>query len=108
MKRISLLFTLAALATLVAAAPAAGQGAADLYKSKTCIACHGADGHGDTVMGKKLGAHDFHAPEVQGKSDQELVEVTKNGKNKMPAYKDKLTDDQIKELVKYVKDMGKK
>jgi mono/diheme cytochrome c family protein len=31
-----------------------------------------------------------------------------NGKNKMPAYKGKLADDQIKELVAYIRDLAKK
>ena len=74
---------------------------AALYKSK-CQACHGADGVGGTAIGKKLGAKDFHAPEVAKLSDDELFEVTKKGKNKMPAYDKKLTDDQIKDLVKYI------
>ena len=95
-------------AVLAFTAAASAQSAADLYKSKTCIACHGADGKGETPMGKKLNARDFHSPDVQKMSDQELFEATKNGKNKMPAYKDKLTDKQIKDLIQYVKELGKK
>jgi mono/diheme cytochrome c family protein len=75
---------------------------AALYKSK-CAACHGADGKGDTAMGKKLGIKDFHSPEVAKMSDTELFEITKKGKDKMPAYNGKLTDDQIKALVKYIR-----
>ncbi len=74
---------------------------AALYKSK-CQACHGADGKGDTVAGKKVGAKDFHSPEVAKMSDAELFEVTKKGKEKMPSYDKKLTDDQIKALIKYI------
>jgi mono/diheme cytochrome c family protein len=33
------------------------------------------------------------------------VKITTDGKAKMPAYKGKLTDDQIKDLVKYVREM---
>jgi mono/diheme cytochrome c family protein len=80
------------------------QDAASLYKSK-CQACHGADGKGDTAAGKKLGARDFHSPGVGKMSDQELFEATKNGKGKMPGYGNKLTDDQIKELVKYIRSL---
>src|SRR5262245_4177239 len=58
---------------------------AALYKSK-CQGCHGADGTGNTPMGKKVGARDFHAPEVSKQSDEELFDITKKGKNKMPAY----------------------
>src|SRR5262249_21501364 len=75
---------------------------AALYKSK-CQGCHGADGTGNTPMGKKVGARDFHAPEVSKQSDEELFDITKKGKNKMPAYDKKLTDDQIKDLIKYIR-----
>jgi cytochrome c6 len=76
--------------------------AAALYKSK-CAACHGADGKGDTVMGKKLEVKDFHAPECVKESDADFFKVVKEGKGKMPAYDKKLTDDQIKSLIKYVR-----
>ena len=44
----------------------------------------------------------------KGEWDAALIEITKNGKNKMPSYKDKLSDDQIKEVVAYVRDLQKK
>src|SRR5260221_2832136 len=49
---------------------------AALYKSK-CQVCHGADGKGDTPAGKKLGAKDFHSPEVAKTSDTVLFDITK-------------------------------
>ena len=76
---------------------------ASLYKSK-CQGCHGAAGKA-TPMGKKIGARDFQDPDVASMSADELATVTKDGKNKMPAYKGKLTDQQIDELVKYIKAM---
>lgn len=83
---------------LALAVPAVAEDAAALYKSK-CQVCHGPDGKG-SAAGQKMGAKPFS--EVKA-SNQELVEITKNGKGKMPAYKDKLTDEQINELVKYVR-----
>jgi mono/diheme cytochrome c family protein len=77
---------------------------AALYKSK-CQVCHGPEGKGDTPAGTKLGAKDFHSPEVAKLSDQELVDITKKGKDKMPGYDGKLTDDQIKSLVKYIRQL---
>lgn len=78
--------------------------AADQYKTK-CQSCHGADGKGATPIGPKVGVRDFHAPEVAKQSDQEMFDITKNGKNKMPKYDGKLTDDQIKDLVKYIRSL---
>jgi len=86
-----------------ASAFAADQKGQDLYKTK-CQGCHGADGKASAI-GKKLGAKDFSDPEVAKMSESEMVKVTTEGKNKMPAYKGKLTDDQIKELVKYIREM---
>src|SRR5262249_58008884 len=77
---------------------------AALYKSR-CQVCHGADGKGDTPAGKKVGARDFHSPEVAKMSDTELFEVTKKGKEKMPPYDKKLTDDQIKDVIKYIRSL---
>jgi cytochrome c6 len=93
---------------VLAAGTAQAQAAADLYKTK-CQACHGPDGTSNTPMGKKLGAHDFHSPEVQKMTEAQLIEVITKGKEKMPAYgAGKLTAEQIKELAGYVRELGKK
>jgi mono/diheme cytochrome c family protein len=91
---------------------AMGQSAADTYKSK-CQMCHGASGAGDTPAGKKVNAKDFHSADVQKMSDDDIAKaikegVKKDGKTVMQAYGGKLTDDQIKDLVKQVRELGKK
>jgi mono/diheme cytochrome c family protein len=83
------------------------QDAAGLYKAK-CSACHGADGKGDTPMGKKMGLRDFASPEVQKMSDDELAAIIADGKGKMPSYKKSLKPEQIKELVGFVRSLCKK
>lgn len=87
--------------------PLLAQDAAAAYKTK-CSACHGPDGKGDTVVGKKLGARDFASPDVQKQSDDELAAIIADGKNKMPAYKKTLKPEQVKELVVLVRSLGKK
>ena len=99
-RKILVLFVLLAVITMLMT-PAFADDAAALYKSK-CQICHGADGKGDTAAGKKVGAKDFHSPEVAKLSDAQLFEITKKGKDKMPAYNGKLTDDQIKSLIKFI------
>ncbi|MGH9603389.1 MAG: c-type cytochrome [Terriglobales bacterium] len=79
---------------------------APVYKAK-CLSCHAADGTG-TPIGKKMGARDFHDPEVAKQTDQQLNDAIVKGKKKMPKYEGKLTADQIKQLVTYVRDLGKK
>ena len=78
---------------------------ATLYKGK-CAACHGADGAG-SVMGKKMGAHDFTTAAVQGMSDAELTDIITNGKNKMPKYGASLKPEDIKGLVAYIRTLKK-
>jgi cytochrome c6 len=94
------------LLALSASLPAGGQDAAALYKSK-CAMCHGADGKGDTPIGKKMGIRDLTSAEVQKQSDSELEQIVKKGKNKMPAYDGKLKDSEIKDLVAFVRQLGK-
>ena len=79
---------------------------ADLYKT-TCQKCHGADGMGNTPAGKKFEARDFHSADVQKETDAQLVKIVTDGQKKMPSYKDKLSADQIKDLVAYVRQLGK-
>jgi mono/diheme cytochrome c family protein len=100
---VSLVF---ALLLLVLPAGRADDTAA-LYKSK-CAMCHAADGSGDTPTGKAMKVTDLRSDEVQKKTDAQLIEATTNGKAKMPAFKGKLTDDQIKDLVKYIRELAKK
>jgi cytochrome c6 len=88
------------------AASAADAGAA-LYKSK-CASCHGADGSGNTTVGKSLKVRDLRAADVQKLTDAELAKVTSDGKGKMPAYGKKLSADQIKSLVATIRLMAAK
>jgi len=80
-------------------------GGAD-FKAK-CAACHGATGAGDTTMGKNLKLRDLGSADVQKQSDDELTGIITKGKNKMPAYDGKLSGDQIKDVVKYIRTLKK-
>ena len=80
---------------------------AKLYQTK-CVACHGADGTGNTPGGKALKVMPFSDPDVQKESDADLKTVIAKGKNKMPAYEKSLKPDEINGLVAYVRELGKK
>jgi cytochrome c6 len=101
--KVVMTIAIAAIVVLGMSAPAVAEDAAALYKAK-CQVCHGADGKPSTA-GEKLGAKDFHAPDVVKMSDADLIKITKEGKGKMPAYNGKLTDDQITELIKHVRSL---
>lgn len=81
---------------------------AGVYKAK-CAVCHAADGSGSSAMGKTLGSPDLRADAVQKETYAQLIDSITNGKGKkMPAYKGKITDDQIKDLAAYIRDLAKK
>ena len=81
--------------------------AASTYAAK-CQMCHGAIGAGDTPAGKAMGAVPFQSPAVVKETDAGLFAITKSGKGKMPAYAGKLPDDQIKDLITYIRTLQKK
>jgi cytochrome c6 len=91
---------------LVPAARAQGDAEAT-YKAK-CAGCHGADGSANTPAAKTLGVRDFQSPDVQKETDAEFADIITKGKNKMPKYGDKLKDSEVKDLVGYVRTLGKK
>jgi cytochrome c6 len=93
------------LAVLVVAglsgiAAAQGLAANDVYKTK-CAGCHGPNGEGKPAMKIKP------MKDYASMSDAELTSAIENGKKDskppMPAYKGKLTDAQVKDLVAAIK-----
>jgi len=98
----------AALAAAALAVPlAARAGDAQSLFDRKCAPCHGKDGKGDTVMGKRLGVRAFAL--AQGKSDADLERSLLEGVpgTKMPAFRDKLSDAEAKDLVKTVRSLMK-
>lgn len=80
------------------------QAAATIY-DKDCAKCHGKDGRGKSFRGKMTHARDFTDSKWQdGVTDDQLVKSITDGKDKMPAFGKKLSADQIKSLVSYVRE----
>jgi cytochrome c6 len=76
--------------------------------SQHCASCHGKDGGGATTMGKKLGVKDYRDAKVQGEfTDAQAAQLIKDGKDKMKPFKGKLSDEEIKALVAYVRSLKK-
>ena len=80
---------------------------AGLYRSN-CTICHGSDASGNTVLGKKFKVRDLKSPEVQKATDAELFDLISKGKKPMPAFSGRLQDDQIHEVISYLRELGKK
>ncbi len=78
-----------------------------------CAKCHGADGKGETKMGKKLGAKDYSNPKTwEGLTDAAATKAVKEG------FKDKdgkvimkpaegVSDEDAKAIVEYMKTLKK-
>jgi mono/diheme cytochrome c family protein len=78
----------------------------EVYKAK-CLTCHGATGMADTVVGKALKIKPVTDPEVKSMSEARMIDMTRNGTGKMQAFKDKLTDAQIRDSVAYFRSLMK-
>ena len=75
-----------------------------------CTKCHGADGKGQTKVGKKLNLKDYTDAKVQAEmKDEDMTKAIadgvadKAGKEKMKGFKADLSADEIKDLVAYVR-----
>lgn len=106
-KSLVLVLTIAFISLAIPAMADSAPDGAALYKGK-CAMCHGADGKGQTTMGKSMKLRDLTSADVQKQTDAELIAITADGKGKMPAYKAKLSDAEIKAIVVAIRDLAKK
>jgi mono/diheme cytochrome c family protein len=78
-----------------------------------CAQCHGKDGRADTKMGKQLNTKDLTDPKVQAsfsnaQAAKSIKEGVKSGgRTTMKAFGGKLSEDEIKALVTYVRSLKK-
>ena len=79
---------------------------------KNCKACHGADGKGQTPMGKRLKIKDYTKAEVQAEFTDEFIAkvikegiVNEKGKKVMLPFEKKMTPEEITAVVAYVRSL---
>ena len=107
MKRVLQWVTVAVVVAMGLPAIAVAQDAgADIFKLR-CAMCHGADGTANTPAGKVFKAASFKDPAIIKIPDEERAAIVKKGKNKMPSFADKLTDEQIKSVLEYIHTLEK-
>ena len=77
--------------------------------NKTCAACHGKTGLGDGPKSKSLKTpmNDFSKAEFQNQTDGEHFYKTKTGRGEMTKYEGKLSDDDIWNIVNYMRKFKK-
>jgi mono/diheme cytochrome c family protein len=73
----------------------------------SCAQCHGADGRGDTTVGRNMAppAMDLSSSHVQHWSDAELFWIVQNGVRLtgMPAWRSSISDDDIWKLARFIR-----
>jgi mono/diheme cytochrome c family protein len=94
-------------ATATAAAPAAPDPFAQAYLNfqKNCQVCHGEKGQGGTVTieGRKLKVPSLRDGHALEHTDEKFVKQISEGDEEMPAFKDKLSKDEINDLVRFIR-----
>jgi mono/diheme cytochrome c family protein len=81
------------------------------YYGYDCAMCHGnnGDGKGDVAIDEKLKIGDFRDPAtLKDKTDGELFYVLKNGHDHMPAEPIRLKQDELWNLINYVRSLANK
>jgi mono/diheme cytochrome c family protein len=77
----------------------------ELYKTN-CAKCHRENGTGGkiTVESKMINPENLTADKFKNRPDEKLIEYITDGNDEgMPAFKDKLKPDEIKEVVKFIR-----
>jgi cytochrome c553 len=104
--------TLLALILVAAASCGYAATAADNWDNN-CARCHKADGSGKTAIGRRYRLKDYTDAAVQAAmKDDDMFKVikegvTEDGKVRMKAFKDDLSDAEITDLVAYIRKMKK-
>lgn len=97
--------------SISAASPAATQEIVvaqgrELYK-QNCAACHKEDGTGGkiTIEGKSIDPDDLTSEKIKKFSDEKISGYIVNGvvDEGMPAFMDKLTEAQVREIVQFIR-----
>ena len=84
----------------------AQSGGEAVYKMR-CQSCHGAQGIPNPGIAKNMGVKPANDPAVKAHTAVQMIAITTDGKGKMPAFKGKLTDAQIKDSVDYFRAFAK-
>jgi len=74
--------------------------------AKTCQTCHGADGKGGPVKledGTRLRVPSLREGHALRHPDSDYVKQIREGGDGMPAFKDKLNQQQIDELIRFIR-----
>jgi len=83
--------------------------AGQILYTKNCASCHGKTGLGDGVKARMLkdSSGDFSGAAYQNQTDGEHFYKTKFGRSDMPKYEGKLSDEDMWNIVNYMRTFKK-
>src|SRR5215216_1924080 len=72
---------------------------------KNCEGCHGPNGEGGLVKveDKKIKVPSLKAEHAIKHTDDQIAKMITNGEEEMPAFKDKMSQQEIADMVKFVR-----
>jgi cytochrome c553 len=73
---------------------------ASLFR-QNCAVCHGQEANGKEIDGKIIPS--LRYGEAEKKTEEEIYLQIKEGKLPMPAFKNQLTDEEIRRMVKFIR-----
>jgi mono/diheme cytochrome c family protein len=114
--RLGLLALLLAGTALVAGDPAKDLpkfqgGDLQKYWTDACARCHGVNGNGRDNSGKPLpdAGFDFtDSRKANKKKDSDWIRITLEGKDKMPAFKDKMAQADVEKMIPIIRKFAAK
>lgn len=75
--------------------------------SEICVKCHKEDGKGGVrqIEDRKIKAPDFTSERMRKDDDNDWIDTIKHGAKEdgMPAFEGRLSDEEIKDLVKFIR-----
>ncbi|WP_241033725.1 c-type cytochrome [Vibrio maerlii] len=85
-----------------------GMNGEDTYKT-LCQSCHGEKGHGDGIAGKALSeqpSNIYDGLTSWFETESELIDTVLNGNEGMPAWNAVLTEQEVKQIFAYIRDVN--
>ena len=73
---------------------------ASLFR-QNCAICHGQEADGKEIDGKMIPSLRFG--DAANKTEEEIYQQIKEGKLPMPSFKNQLTDDEIRKMVRFIR-----
>jgi mono/diheme cytochrome c family protein len=95
----------AAASPATAASPVDEFATARANFQKHCEGCHGETGEGGLVKveNKRIKVPSLKADHAIKHTDEQITKMITNGEEEMPAFKDKMSSQEISDMVKYVR-----